>query len=182
MGKTIIGALVGGLLIFIWQFISWGPGSLHRSAQEYTPKQDSILAYLSSQFSEDGAYFMPTYPQGTTSEEMQKIMDASKGKPWAQVYYHKELKIDMLMNMIRGFLVNIVLAWLFIWLIGKLSSPSFGKIFSSALAVGVIVFLNTSYTMHIWYHSFDLYAHLADALVSWALVGIWLGWWLTKKK
>jgi hypothetical protein len=44
------------------------------------------------------------------------------------------------------------------------------------------VFLNAPYTMHIWYGSFDLMAHFADALLQWGLAGLWLGWWLTRGK
>lgn len=63
MKKTIIGSLVGAIIMFLWQFLSWGPTQLHRPAQDYTPKQDSILSYLNSQFSEDGSYFLPSYPK-----------------------------------------------------------------------------------------------------------------------
>ncbi len=42
MKKTIIGAIVGGIIIFAWQFLSWGPLNLHEAQQQYTPKQDTI--------------------------------------------------------------------------------------------------------------------------------------------
>lgn len=46
MKKLIVGALVGGIIVFIWSFLSWGLLNLHSAGQQYTPKQDSILAYL----------------------------------------------------------------------------------------------------------------------------------------
>jgi TM2 domain-containing membrane protein YozV len=70
MKKTIIGAIVGGIIIFLWQFLSWGVLNLHEAQQKYTPKQDSILAYLGTQFTEDGAYLMPTFAPGTSRDEM----------------------------------------------------------------------------------------------------------------
>ncbi len=182
MKKTIIGAIVGGIIIFIWQFLTWGMLNLHEAQQKYTPKQDSVLAYLNSQFSEDGAYFMPTSPPGTSRGEMEKQMKASEGKPWVQVFYHKSMDgmNKMYMNMARGLLVDIVIVWLLCWLLMKIPTPSFGTVFMGTLGTGLIVFLHGPYTMHIWYGSFDLMIHLLDALVAWGVTGLWLGWWLRR--
>lgn len=181
MKKTIIGSLVGAIIIFFWQFLSWGPLNLHRSAQGYTPKQDSIMAYLNSQFKEDGNYLMPTYVPGATSEEMDKAMKNAVGKPWAILSYHRSMDMSMGMNMIRGFLVNVIILWLLCWLIGKMNEVSVVTILITSLIVGLIGFLNVTYTYHIWYQTKDLNAHLIDTVVSWGITGLWLGLWLKKK-
>lgn len=184
MKKNIIGAIVGGIIIFAWQFLTWGPLNNHVAQQKYTPKQDSILAYLSGQFTEDGAYMMPTFAPGTSRDEMEKEMKNMEGKPWAQVVYHKSMPgmSKMYVNMGRGLVVNIFIVWLLCWLLGKITAPSFGTVFTGTLGTGIIVFLNAQYTMHIWYGSFDLMAHFADAVISWGVTGLWLGWWLTRQK
>ncbi len=184
MKKMIIGAIVGGIIIFAWQFLTWTILNLHGAQQKYTPKQDSIMSYLNSQFSEDGAYMMPNYPPGTSREECEKIMKANEGKPWAMLSYHKSMPgmNKMFINMTRNLLVNIFIVWLLCWLLTKIPSPSFGTVFIGTLGTGLIVFLNSPYTMHIWYGSFDLMAHFTDALVAWGVTGLWLGWWLRRGK
>jgi hypothetical protein len=181
MKKSLIGSLVGGILIFIWQTLSWAMLNLHHASQEYTPKQDSIMSYLNSQFSEDGSYLLPNYPPGTTREEMEKQMDLNKGKPWMQIQYHKALDINMTSNIIRGLIVDIIMVALLCWILMKIAVPKFGTIFMACLLTGIIVFINSPYTIHIWYPKADIMVHLADAVVSWGLCGIWLGWWLSKK-
>lgn len=180
----IIGAIVGGIIIFAWQFMSWGFLNLHVNQQKYTPKQDSILSYLGTQFNEDGAYMMPTFPPGTSNAEMEKQMKTMEGKPWATVVYHKSMPgmSKMFMNMGRSLAVDIFIVWLLCWLLVKIPSPSFSTIFIGSAGVGIIVFLNAPYTLHVWYGSFDLMAHLTDALVSWGVTGLWLGWWLRRGK
>ena len=183
MKKTIIGALVGGLLIFIWQTLSWTALDLHRPSQDYTAKQDTIMAFLSSNLEKEGGYLLPNVPKGTSMEEATKAGEKMMNKPWASIQYHSAFTTDMnamYMNMARGFVVNILLACLACWLFGKMNHPSFTTIFFGSLVIGIIVFLNTAYTQHIWYKSFDLYAHLSDALVSWGAAGLWFGWWLRK--
>src|SRR6476646_3293002 len=93
--KIFIGSLVGGIIIFMWQFLSWTVLDLHRPAQEYTPKQDSILAYLSTQFDSSAGYMLPNIPKGASSGDMKNLSEKSTGKPWAQVYYHKSLNTNM---------------------------------------------------------------------------------------
>jgi len=181
MKKLIVGALVGGILIFLWQFLSWGVLNLHGSMATYTPKQDSVMNYLNTQFSEDGFYMMPGYKPGTTREEMEKQMKACEGKPWVQLYYHKAMNINMVSNMVRGLFTNIVMVALLCWLLLKINAPGFGTILLGSLFVGFIGYLNIAYTYHIWYQTADITAYLTDTLVSWGLCGLWLGWWLRRK-
>lgn len=184
MKKMIIGAVVGGIIMFVWQSLSWGPLNLHESQQQYTPKHDTILSFLGSQISEDGAYFLPGFAPGTPRDEMEKQMNDMVGKPWAMVTYHKSMAgmSKMYMNMGRSLLVDIFIILLLCWLITKIPSVSFGTVFLGTIGTGIIVFLNSPYTMHIWYGSFDLMAHFVDALVAWGVAGLWLGWWLKRGK
>jgi F0F1-type ATP synthase assembly protein I len=182
MKKVIIGAIVGGLIIFIWQFLSFAAINFHQPAQQYTEKQDAILNFLSSQGLEDGGYYMPGVPEGTSEEEFKKAMEQAGGKPWAMIQYHNKqadnVAQQMMMNMVRGFLINVIIMFLFISILRRMNRPTFGQILSTALMVGLIVFLNAPYTNHIWYKTFDIWAHLLDAVVAWGLAGAWLGWWL----
>jgi hypothetical protein len=182
MSKKIIGAIVGGLLMFIWQTASHTFLDLHGKAEQYTSNQDSIMPVLEKYLQKDGGYYLPRAAGDVSMEEMEKAMEASKGKPWAIIQYHSSQDTNMMMNMGRGLVVDILLAWLLIWLVSKFSISQMGNIVTTALVVGAIVFLNEPYTQHIWYKSFDLYARLMDALISWGLCGAWLGWWLNRKK
>jgi hypothetical protein len=184
MKRTIIGSLVGGLLIFVWQTASWAVLDLHRSSQQYTPKQDTIINFLSTVLDKEGGYLIPTVPQGTSMEEAEKIGKTMLGKPWASIQYHQSFNFDngkMMMNMVRGLLANIIMVWLVCWMIGKMKVPlSFVQIFLVCLFIGLIAFINEPYTGHIWYPLFDVNIYLVDALVSWGLCGVWLGWWMRK--
>lgn len=180
--KTFIGALVGGILIFIWQFLSWTMLQSHDKTMQYTPKQDSVLTYLNSQFSGDGSYMMPRSAPGTSMKECQEHMKNAIGKPWAMVVYHTSMKDNMGSNMLRNLVVNILAIWLLCSILAGITVNTFGKTFLACLFTGLIIFLQGPYVMHIWYESFDIWAHLADYVISWTLVGLWLGWFLNRRK
>jgi hypothetical protein len=180
MKKTIVAALVGGIIIFIWQFLSFALINFHKPAQNYTDKQDAIMKYLNSQQLPEGGYFLPNIPDNSSAAQREQAMKEAEGKPWAIIQYHHALQNKMVMNMVRGLLVNIIIVFLFCWLIKRMTNPGFTTIVLSALVLGMIVFLNAPYTGAIWYESFDTWAHLADAIVSWGLTGLWIAWWLRR--
>ena len=185
MKKWFIGSIVGAILIFAWQGLSWMMLGIHDGAVKYHPAQDSIMSYLSSTIKEDGAYMLPTAKPGTSEKEKQDMMKQMEGKPWASIIYHSSFKSNMTMMMIRGFLVDIFLVMSLIYILTRGgTTPIPRRVFSGSVAFGLAFFLWGPYTGHVWY---DLpwgmiKADLIDALVAWSLCGIWLGWWLNKAK
>jgi len=181
MKKTIIGAIVGGIIIFIWQFLSWTILNTHESAQQYTPNQEAIMSALETNLPEEGGYYIPGMPPGTGNEEMEKIMEESKGKPWASIQYHKSMDMSMGMNMARGLITNMVMVWMLCWILVRMNPLSFSNVLIASIFTGFIVFFNSPYTQSIWYEWFDIMAHFTDAMVSWIACGLWLAWWLPRK-
>ncbi len=178
MKKTIIASVVGGLILFFWQFLSWTILDTHRPMQNYTPKQQEILDFLGQNL-EEGNYYLPTLPQGASMEENEKLMNESMGKPWAEIRYHKSMNTNMSLNMIRGFLVDILVVFLFCSYLLK-SSLDFRRTLLSALMFGFVSYLITDYTRQIWFDT-NTIPDLIDAIVGWGIVGVWLGWWLQRK-
>ena len=182
MKKLLIGAVVGGILIFIWQFLSWTIFDLHRPSTQHAAKQDEIMGYLNNQIGKNGSYLLPNYPDGASMEAQQAAMKSAMGKPWAIISYHETMKDTMTMNIIRALLVDILMVGLFCWIASRLNPRHFSTIFLGAIFVGLIVFINVPYVTHIWFETFDLNAHLIDSIVGWGLVGIWVGWLYTRKR
>lgn len=181
MKRILIGAIVGAIILFLCQFLSWALLNFHEKAQKYTPNQEAILSALAANLPEEGGYLLPNTPPGSSSDEMKKAMEDMKGKPWASIQYHKSHEADMTMSMIRQVLTNFLTVFLFCWILGKFNITTFGNVFLSSLAVGLIVFLNAPYTGSIWYKWFDTMAHFGDAMIQWGLIGLWLGWLFNRK-
>ena len=182
MKKIFVAALVAGIIVFVWQTLSWTVLNLHRANQEYTAKQDSILPFLTRQFHEDGSYLLPNFPPGTSLDDMQKGMASTMGKPWVEIQFHQVMNTNMGKNIISGLIVDIGIMILFTWVLMAFGTMRFGPIFLASLLTGIIVFLNSPYTVDIWYPKRDILAHFADAVVSWSAAGLWLGWYIPRKK
>ena len=178
MKKLIVGALVGGIILFLWQFFSWSFSGLHDSQMQYTANQETIMEVLSENL-EEGSYFLPTVPKGTSREDAQAFMVESEGKPWATISYYESMESNMGMNMFRGFIVDFISVWLLCWILLKFGNLTFSNALLSSLAVGLIGYLSINYINSIWFEG-NTIADLIDAVVSWGLIGAWLGWWLRR--
>ncbi len=182
MKKWIIGSLVGAILVFAWQFLSWTVLGIHDKAAVYHPAQDTILAMLSSTLKEDGTYMLPTTKPGASMDEMNALGEQMKGKPWAVVTYKTSYDNSMSTPMIRGFIIDLILVILLISILTRGLTPGFLSIVTGAIAVGIFSFLWGPYMQYNWFQTpwDSIQGHLIDAIVAWGLCGLWLGWWLRR--
>ena len=178
MSKTIIGTLVGGLILFIWQFLSWGVLNLHADEMMYTEHQEEILTLLNEKLDE-GTYMLPMSPPGASQEVQQQTMENNIGKPWASIAYHKSMSNNMGMNMIRSLIINCLAVFLLCWLLGKIPELDMKTSILSTLAVGMIGYFINTYINSIWFETSTIVT-LMDTIVSWGIVGSWLGFWLNR--
>jgi len=54
MKTFLLSTVLGGLILFFWQFLSFAAINLHGPAQEYTPLDREILAHLDGLNLEEG--------------------------------------------------------------------------------------------------------------------------------
>jgi hypothetical protein len=183
MKKIIIGSLVGAILLFGWQTLSWTAMGLHEPALKHTPAQDAIMSTLNSSLTEEGQYYMPRLPESASHEELEEYMKKNDGKPWALVIYHNTKKPDMPMAIGIGFLICFVCVWLCCRVISRMADRSFFEVFLTTLTFGLVCFLFVWYMGHNWMQTSwsVLKGELIDDLAGWGLTGIWLGWWYNRK-
>lgn len=179
MKKQLIGAFVGGLILFIWQFVSFGPGSIHISQMQHLPQQDAVLQALADNNMPEGEYLLPRLPVGATGEAQEQLGRDMEGKPWAQIRYHHAHKMTFGSNLIRGFIIDFLAAFLLIWLMVRMKDLDMKTAVLTSLAVGTIGYLTINYLDSVWFKSTSI-PDLIDAVVQWSLVGAWLGWWLNR--
>jgi hypothetical protein len=118
--KMIIGVVVGGFLVFLWQFLSWAMFNMHGSEQKYTADQDAILQMLGEKLPEEGSLFFTHIP----TRHIIRRSTKNDGSFWWQTLGTDFLPQiheygNMGMNMFRGFLTDIVAVFLLVWLIGQ---------------------------------------------------------------
>lgn len=179
MKKSVIAALVGGLILFIWQFMSWGLLNLHYSQNSYTANQDEIYELLRNKLTE-GEYFIKTVPKGASADQQQALQKDLAGQPWMQIKYHEKWEMSMPMNLTRGLIIDILSVFLLCWVLGKIPDLSMSTAVISSLFIGLIGYFMGPYMESIWFETATL-PDLLDTIVQFGLVGLWLGYFLNRK-
>ena len=180
MTRQIIGTLIVGFFLFIWQFLSWNVINLHGAENQYTPNQDKIMEVLSQNL-EDGQYFLPNVPNNASAEEHQAAMENGIGKPWARISYYKSMEMNMGMNLFRGLVVDLLTAFLLIWILMQFADLNFTKTLLAALAIGFIAYMTIPYLNSIWMKG-NTFGYLIDAIIPWGIIGAFLGWFLNRER
>lgn len=172
MKHKLLFSLIGAIIIFAWQFLSYAMPNFHKSATTFTPAQDSILQMLEKHGISEGMYLLGQPDPSLSQAEQQAMMETMEDKPWAVINYHKVNSMSMAMPMIRGFLVCFVISFLLFWLFLQQKSPTLMNRLLLSLAVGMIGFFFVPYTNFIWYKAPDIFAHFADAIIPWVILGL----------
>ncbi|MBU3744027.1 MAG: hypothetical protein FGM61_05670 [Sediminibacterium sp.] len=183
MKKYLVPSLVGGIIIFLAQTLSWTVLNLHLPAQGYTPKQDTITQFLQQQLEKPGGYLIPSAPIGTSMDDQMKLAKNWEGQPQIMIQYHEGFSMSgskMGMNMLRSLVSSILMVLLFCWIIQQFRTRSFFTYWVAALAMGLIVYIQIPYSTFIWYKIFDNRAFLIDCMAGWAACGAFVGWWYSR--
>lgn len=170
MKKQLYFALVAGLVLFIWQFLSFAALGLHESSMAYTDKQDELLEAIDATGLETGMYYLGR-AETASEEDMNMFQEKYEGKRFARLNLMEDNTQDMQVNLIRGFLVCIVLMFLMYYVYAQQKDASLMQRIRCSIIIGLAIFFMVPYTNFIWFPQPDIYAHLIDAIVPWTLVG-----------
>lgn len=182
MRKLLVPSILSGVILFIWQFLSYGAINLHEQGQRLTEKQDSIMEFLNGQNLEEASYIVHSSAPNSKGPDDMANMEFYQGKPWAKVSYHKADNSNMAMNMVRGLLVNFIVGLMALYLLSSMGAMSLVQGCYKGMIIGSIAFLVEPYTNHIWYQSYGIWAHLLDGLIPWSIIGcLYARFWQNKR-
>jgi hypothetical protein len=80
--SLVLGTILGGLVAFIWSFISWELLPWHEKALQSFHNEDEVSAVIASHITKSGSYILPGAPsqEGLTSEQKKAAQDIAMQK------------------------------------------------------------------------------------------------------
>lgn len=180
MTRTVIAALVGGILMFGWGALShmllplWDE-ALHPVPAEHEARVANVLR---GTLGKEGVFVLPGFPprEGATPEEEGRYEAAVAAGPTAWIAFHpgagtgfgpRPLALELASNVLACFLVALVLA--------TMQTGFFGRLVATLL-IGAAGWVSLGASDWIW-HSFPpvfLRAELLDQLGGWFCAGVGL--------
>lgn len=180
--KTLaIASLTGAVILFVYLALVHTILPVHESDFKYTPAQDSILKVLNNSGLEEGFYFVPYYPPGSSHEVQEKAMENMTGKPAAIINYYAEIggfdPVTFVMSFIYNLLSVLILCIALAAASGKLTS--FGQRLWFVMLFALFVIFSQIMMQYTWVGIPMHYTRglIIDQLGGFLLVGIWLAWY-----
>jgi hypothetical protein len=176
-GKVIVSALVGGVLLFLWQSLSWTVLDLHGNAINTAAEgQVEILDRMVKHLDQNMYYLSHADPDADMAMQNAQM----EGKPVAIVNFIPNHEYAMAPLMIRGLIHAILVAGV----ISLILSRSRAKAFMSRwlIVMGfalVLILFDTLGDMNWWYHPMNwVWPEAIDYLAMFGLSGLWMAWWM----
>ena len=180
MKQLAIASLVGTLILFFVLALMHTVLPVHLTDIKYTPAQDTILSVLSSSIKEDGMYYLPTSPPGTSRGEQAEMMQGMMDKPWAMVMYHGHFAFGPA-QFIMGFIYNFISILIICIALAAASSrlTSFGqRLWFVMLFALFALFANVMLVYNYWFYPMHfIKGQIIDILVGYLFAGTWLAWY-----
>lgn len=159
MKKILLAALVGGVVAFVWGFISWAALGFSNAYTHEFPNEAEVLAALGGA-SEPGFYLVPGMRDADGGmREMEAWQQMSSEGPYAQVYLRPDgLDHNPGVMLPRGLLLEVIAA-LLIALVVSCGGPA--RSFVARAKVGFLM---------------GLFAGLAGPMIHWNFMGAPTDW------
>lgn len=176
MSRTIIAALVGGLVVFAWGAFSHVVLPLGEAGILSLPSEDKVLPAMKEAIREPGLYFFPGMETGRapTPEEQQAWEARYTAGPTGILVYHPGGEPPMSPRQLLTELgSNLAAALLAALGLGLLPGPGWRRVACVAL-MGVFGWLSISVSQWNWYRfpTTFMLAEGLDQTVSWLLAGL----------
>lgn len=174
--KTIIAALVGGVLLFVWGFVAHVVLPFSDKALKPMPNEAAVIDVLRANVTENGVYLVPhiNFKEASDADRQAHADKVANGPSALMVVRTGGVGVDMKRELAMEFLSNVLAALVAALAVGGLALRSYGARVGSLFAFGVVAWLSISMSEWIWYgFSTDyLIGDLVDQWGGWLFAGL----------
>jgi hypothetical protein len=177
--RVFVAGIVGGILLFVWGYVSHGVLSIGKDALKGMPAhvEEQVLAGTRGQLTEEGMYFFPgweTSMDNMTDAQWEAWSAKVTAGPRGFLIYHPDGAEPMSPKMLgTEFATNLAAALLAAMVAAGLRAGYGGRVLA-IMAFGIVAWLSVSCSNWIW-HAFPtevLKVDAIDVIGGWLLAGI----------
>jgi hypothetical protein len=176
MKRILIGGIVGGIVVFVWGFVSHVVLPLGHTGLRSLPGEEPVLAALSASVTDAGLYFFPgmDLEHEQTPEEEAAWTERYRTGPTGLIVYRPVggepmSPVQLVTELVSGTLAALVAAAVL-----SLTAASYGKRVLAVASLGLFAWLALSVSYWNWY-GFPtpfIAAEGIDQVVGWLLAGL----------
>ena len=171
-------AVVGGLIVFIWSFLSWMVFPWHQKCLGKFTNQSEVASVIANNAPHSGVYVLPntfSHKEGTSHHEMQQAQKMMQNGP----YMFASVKLEGVGKMtvkpfIFSLVIQIVGAFIVIWMLMQTKGLTFRQRVGFVTLFGfAVAFLSQLPEWNWWGLPFGhVVINMADFVIGWFLAGL----------
>jgi len=186
MKKKITTLIIGTLILFVWNAVSWMVLPFHSNSLKNIPESAFDNKTLKEKLPEDGIYHYPGLPENNSSESINQIQEKLNEGPRITFMAYKNGSTELFeiktfgLNLIFNFLT----VWLLFFIVNNQRDKSLSKILLITLSIGLIIGFASDFPQMNWF-MFPLnytLPNVFDHLIAFSLLGLFLGIYTFKTK
>ena len=124
--RIVLGAMVGGVVMFIWGALAWMVLPLHTPTIKEVPNEDAMRAVIRENVKEPGFYALPGWGhhEGMTKEQHDAAMKVQElkykeGPRGVMVLLPSGADAYMSKTFVTGIVLNVLVSFVAAWLLSK---------------------------------------------------------------
>lgn len=176
MKQLLLAALLGGIVLFLWGWLSWSIIPIHNASLLSIENEDAVIAALHVNMDRKGVYAFPAMPTIQDPTIMDEWEQKYKDGPVGMIIYDPEgtepMKPD---QMIIGFILGCISAFIVAWFLSR-STAAMASYFARVAycgMFGIFIALVSHLTNWNWmgYPIDYTISWIADSIIGWILAG-----------
>lgn len=168
MSRSLLkGALLGGIVLFVWSAISWMALPWHAAALNAFPDETALRSVLST-LKHDGIYVLPDPKAAEQSQ------NPSMSGPMFFASYTNSVSMNMGRQLGIHFVLQVFAALLGTWLLLQAKPATYGGGVAVFAGVGILIGVASQVPFMNWWQFPVGYGlgEMADFAISWTLAGL----------
>jgi len=179
MKPILIAGVVGGLVLFVWGFLSWAVLPWHNATMPNLPNEEAVIETLSASITATGVYQFPGMP--ANEADTQAWTEKFKRGPYGMLVYTVEGANPMSPKpFIGGLILNFISATLVAYLLSLAANKlsGYNQRVTFVALIGVFAALVSHITAWNWMYIPTGYSLVmaADIVIGWLLAGLVIAW------
>lgn len=173
--KFIIASLLGGLVVFMWNSISWTLLPFHAATLKTIPEQSLNREPMRESMPEAGIYHYPGYPKDDSQAALDAVNAKGEAGPLITLMVYKPSGTEEIsaQRLAVFFLITVLSAGLATFLLAKVSVKKYLQRVMFVTLLGV--FVSLTYLIDWYWFNFPadfIMLTIIDAVVAWFLAGL----------
>ena len=177
MMKLIISTLVGGVILFLWGWLSWTVLPLHEASMHNINNEEAVITAMDVNMDHQGVYVFPAMPTGADQAALEEWSQKYQRGPIGMIIYNPDgAEPMMLSQMIIGLILTFISVFIASWFLSRSTAVTSNYIARVSYfgMLGIFVSVVAHLTNWNWmgYPLDYTTAWIFDTIIGWLITGL----------